>query len=120
MNVFVADPRWGWWIIGYFFLGGIAAGAYFMATLIDLVGRPGDRELARLGSLIAFPLIAQLCLAFGMAGLLWPEKVKGCTLLWFPWIPTYRAVRYSSIGAIVFSMLVVALFVSRLNPGGLP
>jgi len=70
--------------------------------------------------LFAFPLIAQLCLAFGMAGLLWPEKVKGCTVLWFPWIPTYRAVRYSSIGAIVFSMLVVALFLSRLNPGSLP
>ena len=30
MNLFVADPEWGWWIIRYFFLGGIAAGAYFM------------------------------------------------------------------------------------------
>src|SRR5438094_2889487 len=60
MNLFVADPHWGWWIILYFFLGGIAAGAYFMATLIDLVGQDRDRELARLGYGVAFPLIS-LC-----------------------------------------------------------
>jgi formate-dependent nitrite reductase membrane component NrfD len=60
MNLFVADPHWGWWIILYFFFGGLAAGAYFMATLIDLVGHEGDRELARMGYWIAFPLIC-LC-----------------------------------------------------------
>ncbi len=27
MNEFVADPHWGWWIVWYFYLGGIAAGA---------------------------------------------------------------------------------------------
>lgn len=58
MNLFVADPHWGWWIILYFFLGGIAAGAYFAATLIDLAGREPDCELARLGYLIAFPLVS--------------------------------------------------------------
>ena len=64
MNVFVADPDWGWWIIGYFFLGGIAAGAYFMATLIDLVGRRGqDEEISRIGFRIAFPLIV-VCAVF--------------------------------------------------------
>jgi formate-dependent nitrite reductase membrane component NrfD len=57
MNDFVADPEWGWWIIGYFFLGGIAAGAYFMATMIDLAGRPEDRPLARVGYMLALPLI---------------------------------------------------------------
>src|SRR5437588_6967199 len=57
MNLFVADPRWGWWIICYFFLGGIAAGAYFTAALIDLSGNPRYRELARIGYWIAFPLV---------------------------------------------------------------
>jgi formate-dependent nitrite reductase membrane component NrfD len=57
MNTFVADPEWGWWIISYFFLGGIAAGAYFMSAIIDLVGRPEDRPLARIGYAIALPLI---------------------------------------------------------------
>jgi formate-dependent nitrite reductase membrane component NrfD len=60
MNLFVADPHWGWWIILYFYLGGIAAGAYFTATLIELMGRDEDRELARIGYWIAFPLVC-LC-----------------------------------------------------------
>jgi formate-dependent nitrite reductase membrane component NrfD len=60
MNPFVTDPEWGHWIVAYFFLGGIAAGCYFVATLIDLVGHPEDRGLARLGYLVAFPLIC-LC-----------------------------------------------------------
>ncbi len=49
MNRFVADPEWGWWIVFYFFLGGIAAGAYFLSALGDVVGRPADRTFARLG-----------------------------------------------------------------------
>jgi len=57
MNLFVADPDWGWWIVVYFFLGGLAAGCYFMATLIDLMGHDSDRELARLGYRLAFPLV---------------------------------------------------------------
>jgi len=27
MNFWVADPEWGFWIVTYFFLGGIAAGS---------------------------------------------------------------------------------------------
>ena len=46
MNSFVADPAWGLWIILYFFLGGLAAGCYFVATLIELFGREEDRPLA--------------------------------------------------------------------------
>jgi formate-dependent nitrite reductase membrane component NrfD len=58
MNPFVVDPEWGWWIILYFFLGGIAAGAYFTATIIDLIGHEEDRELARMGYWLSFPLVA--------------------------------------------------------------
>jgi formate-dependent nitrite reductase membrane component NrfD len=73
MNIFVADPQWGWWIIGYFFLGGIAAGCYFMATLIDLVGSKEDQELAKIGFRIAFPLII-LCAVFLTLDLERPER----------------------------------------------
>ena len=38
----VASPEWGWWVVLYFFFGGIAAGSYFIATLIELA-----REFAR-------------------------------------------------------------------------
>jgi protein NrfD len=73
MNFFVADPEWGWWIILYFFLGGIAAGAYFVATLIDLTGNEKYHPVARTGYLIAFPLIC-LCGLFLTVDLERPER----------------------------------------------
>jgi formate-dependent nitrite reductase membrane component NrfD len=73
MNLFVSDPNWGWWIILYFYLGGLAAGAYFLATLIDIVGHEEDRPLSRLGYLLAFPLVA-LCGLFLTVDLDRPER----------------------------------------------
>jgi protein NrfD len=73
MNPFVADPEWGWWITLYFFLGGIAAGAYFVATLIEMFGQEEDRPLARLGYRLAFPLIC-LCGIFLIVDLERPER----------------------------------------------
>src|SRR5438105_14184681 len=73
MNLFVADPHWGWWITLYFYLGGIAAGAYFAATLIDLFGHEEDHESARVGYWIAFPLVV-LCGLFLTVDLERPER----------------------------------------------
>jgi formate-dependent nitrite reductase membrane component NrfD len=73
MNPFVETPDWGWWIIGYFYLGGIAAGAYFTATLIDLLGGEDNHELARPGYWIAFPLI-MVCGLFLTLDLTQPER----------------------------------------------
>jgi protein NrfD len=50
-------PRWGWWIVLYFFAGGITGGVYFAAAWLDLFGDANDRPAMRLGHLIAFPLI---------------------------------------------------------------
>jgi protein NrfD len=50
-------PHWGWYIILYFFCGGLAGGTYVIATLLHLVGDPRDRDAIRLGYLIAFPLL---------------------------------------------------------------
>jgi formate-dependent nitrite reductase membrane component NrfD len=57
MNFNVADPRWGWEIVAYFYLGGIAAGSYFLAVLIEWFGSDEDADLARVAYFIAFPLI---------------------------------------------------------------
>lgn len=54
---FTTAPHWQWYIILYFFVGGLAGGSYFIAVLIDMLGRPEDRPLARLGYYIAFPLV---------------------------------------------------------------
>ena len=44
LNPYVADPGWHHYIVWYFFLGGIAAGAYVMAALADLFGTASDRR----------------------------------------------------------------------------
>jgi protein NrfD len=51
---FTAAPHWTWWIIFYFFIGGIAGTAFFLAALLDLFARPPDRQTARLGYYVAF------------------------------------------------------------------
>lgn len=59
-TLFTAPAHWGWLIVGYFFFGGLAAGSYAIAALIDLFGRPEDRPTARIGYLVALPVLA-LC-----------------------------------------------------------
>ena len=54
---FTVSPEWGWLITLYFFFGGLAGGAYFLAALIDFFGQPEDRPLARLGYYISFPCV---------------------------------------------------------------
>jgi hypothetical protein len=51
----------------------------------------------------------QLCLAFGVAGLLWPERLMPFfEVLMFPWAASYRAIRANSIAAIALSVLLFA------------
>ncbi|WP_435008391.1 NrfD/PsrC family molybdoenzyme membrane anchor subunit [Tundrisphaera lichenicola] len=57
-DTFVADPEWGHYIIWYFFLGGIAAGAYAVACMVRLVGDEDDRKAVRVADYLATPLIA--------------------------------------------------------------
>jgi formate-dependent nitrite reductase membrane component NrfD len=54
---FTAAPEWQWLIILYFFVGALAGGCYFLAALIDLLGPPADRSLARLGYYVSFPAV---------------------------------------------------------------
>ncbi len=56
----VADPHWYWWIIAYFFIGGIAAGSFLIASVVQLVGGAENRPVTRIGYLLAAPLAA-LC-----------------------------------------------------------
>jgi hypothetical protein len=72
-NFFVADPDWGVWVIAYFYLGGIAAGSYFLAILIEWFGNEEDQALARIAYWIAFPLVV-LCGVFLIVDLHRPER----------------------------------------------
>ncbi|MEP6574091.1 MAG: NrfD/PsrC family molybdoenzyme membrane anchor subunit [Gemmatimonadota bacterium] len=50
-------PGWGWYVILYFFLGGLAGGCFAIAAALDLRRNPAprDRDVTRLGYLLSFP-----------------------------------------------------------------
>jgi formate-dependent nitrite reductase membrane component NrfD len=51
-------PGWEMMIVLYFFLGGIAGGAYFTAAIADNFGSLRDRRVATVGYLLSLPLVA--------------------------------------------------------------
>ena len=65
---FVRAPQWTWFILGYFFLAGLSAGSYVIATLMRLSGDSHDEPAARLGFYAAFWLLP-LCPIFLTADL---------------------------------------------------
>jgi hypothetical protein len=60
-------------------------------------------------NILGLCLVVQLCLAFGVAGLFWPEKIMPLfDVLMFPWAASYRSVRANSIAALGLSALLLA------------
>lgn len=58
MNPEVHAPGWEWYYVAmYFFVGGVSAGAYVIASLAELFGGKKHREISRAGYFLAFPLI---------------------------------------------------------------
>lgn len=57
---------------------------------------------------LVFYLVVQLNLIFGVAGLLWPDRLMPVFgLLMFPWPASHRAIRIHGIVAIAGYLLVV-------------
>ena len=65
---FAGDPHWTWYILGYFFLAGLAGGCYFLAAFMRHWGTPEDEPAARLGFYAALPpiLIAPILLTLDL------------------------------------------------------
>jgi hypothetical protein len=60
-------------------------------------------------------LVVQFCLAFGIAGLFWPEKLMPLfEVLMFPWAASYRGLRANSIAAIGLSLLLFARLLTAI------
>jgi Ni/Fe-hydrogenase subunit HybB-like protein len=51
---FAVSPQWEWWILGYFFFGGISGGSYALGTLLRFAGDPRDESAARLAFITSF------------------------------------------------------------------
>ena len=61
-------------------------------------------------------LIVQLSLIFGVAGLLWPEKlVVVFDVLMFPWPATYKLVRANAWGALVLAVFLFLAVMVKLH-----
>ena len=58
---------------------------------------------------LALCFVIQLGLAFGLAGLFWPDRFMPVfEILMFPWAASCRAIRANSIVAIGLSLLLLA------------
>jgi formate-dependent nitrite reductase membrane component NrfD len=76
---FAAAPGWGWWILGYFFFGGIAGGSYAIGTLIRFVGAPADQRVARIAFIVSFLALVP-CPLFLIADL--GQPLRFVNMLW--------------------------------------
>jgi formate-dependent nitrite reductase membrane component NrfD len=103
-------PQWEWLIVFYFFFGGIAGGAYFTSAMIELVGGPEDRPIARMGYYIAFPLsivcAILLTLDLGQPERFWHMLVYSVTLTPIPkWASPISVGSYALLFFGLFSFL---------------
>ncbi|HJU67878.1 MAG TPA: NrfD/PsrC family molybdoenzyme membrane anchor subunit [Gemmatimonadaceae bacterium] len=106
------SPHWGWYVILYFFLGGLAAGLYFIATLLQLVGDPRDRPAIQLGYLLAFPLViicgVILIVDLGQPQRFWHMLIQSHR---FP-LPMFKGWSPISVGSWVLSIFGFFAFIS--------
>jgi len=117
---FVHPPLWEWYIVWYFFLGGLAGGLYMLGTLLRLVGDPRDQGVARLAFLIAFPAMAicpiLLTLDLGHPLRFWHMLIDSRT-----WGPMFKYWSPMSVGAwalLLFGAFSAASFVGALAEEG--
>lgn len=115
-TLFTEPPHWHWLIVFYFFIGGLAGGSYFVATMIDIAARPVDRGLARLGYLIAFPAVV-VCGILLIADLGRPERFWHMLLqsaTWRPMLKTYSPMSIGAWGLLVFGGLSFLSFLGTI------
>ena len=51
---FAAAPGWGWWILAYFFFGGLSGGSYALGTLLRFAGGSRHESAARIAFIASF------------------------------------------------------------------
>jgi formate-dependent nitrite reductase membrane component NrfD len=117
---FTTPPEWQWLVIGYFFVGGLAGGSYFLAVLIDVFGGQADRRLARLGYYVAFPAVLLsgllLILDLGRPLRFWHMLLQSETLrpMFKPWSP----MSIGSWALLAFGLVTFLSFLAALAEAG--
>jgi formate-dependent nitrite reductase membrane component NrfD len=117
---FSAPPDWGWLIVFYFFFGGLAGGCYFLAALIDLLGRPEDRPLARLGYYVAFPCVVisgiLLTLDLNRPDRFWHMLIESNTFR--PMFKLWSPMSVGSWALLIFGIFSLVSFLGALAEDG--
>lgn len=94
------QPVWKWQIAGYFFLGGLSAGAYTLARVADRIGGDRHRDLARLGTYVATAAFVP-CPPLLIHDLGDPKRFHHMLRVWKPGTPmnlgTWSIVAYSGM-----------------------
>ena len=120
LNTSVADPGWHGLIVWYFFLGGIAAGAYVMAALADLFGDADDRPGVRVAVLPGLPaggrLRALLTIDLGRPERFWHMLIQSNTGR--PMFKWWSPMSVGSWGLSAFGLFSFASFVGVLAEDG--
>src|SRR5215510_10736989 len=111
---FVAPPQWEWYIVWYFYLGGLAGGAYLLGTLLRLMGDHHDSTISRVAFLIAFPALAicpiLLTLDLGRPLRFWHMLINSRTFE-----PNFKYWSPMSVGVWVLLIFSAFAFVSFLE-----
>jgi polysulfide reductase chain C len=117
---FVRAPNWEWYILVYFFLGGLSGGIYALATMLRLWGSPRDEPAARLGFLTSFLLLV-LCPVFLTVDLGQPLRFWHMLIDTTPGHPGLAFKYWSpmSIGSWALLIFGIFAFVSFLEALGL-
>src|SRR5205807_9071429 len=75
--------HWEWWILGYFFFGGISGGSYALGTLLRFSGNARDASAARIAFITSFialiPCPIFLTIDLGQPLLFWHMLVDTST-----------------------------------------
>jgi formate-dependent nitrite reductase membrane component NrfD len=113
---FVAPPQWEWFIVWYFYLGGLAGGAYLLGTLLRLLGDQRDRTIARMAFLITFPILILcpilLTLDLGRPLRFWHMLINSRTF-----VPNFKYWSPMSVGVwvlLIFSAFALISFLDAL------
>ena len=119
---FTASPHWRWFITAYFYLGGLAGGTYFVATMMHLCSKSPDRRMIRLGYLIPFPVVALcgllLTVDLGRPERFWHMLIQSETFR--PMLKTYSPMSSGAWVVLLFSGCAFLSFLAALAEWGWP
>ncbi len=115
------SPEWAWYYVAmYFFIGGVAAGAYFTGTLAELFGGEKQREVSRTAFYITLPLLlvtpVLLIADLGRPGRFW--HLFFYTKDGIPYINIQSPLSVGSWALLVFGVFALLSFLDNLVVDG--